>query len=213
LPGICFVQEIHLTPSDIAKSYDQLANHWNSEEFPRNNGIDAHRRAISFLEHKRQALDVGCGSSGRFTELLIDHGFDVTGVDVSPRMIELAKKRHPDISFHLADICEWELPAKYDLITAWDSIWHLPLAEQEPVMRKLCEGLNPGGVLIFTTGGVEEPSEKVDSAMGPPMYYSVPGIPNLIRLLSDSDCACRHLEYDQVPELHVYLIAQKAVSQ
>lgn len=202
-----------MTPSEIARSYDQLADHWNSDAFNRANGMEPHKRAITFLKNKGRALDVGCGSSGRFIDLLRSQGFDPEGLDVSGRMIELARQRHPELNFHHADIREWELPVKYDLISAWDSIWHLPLVDQEPVMRKLCEGLSPGGVFIFTTGGVEEPSEKVDSAMGPPMYYSVLGIPNLLRVLSESACICRHLEYDQYPELHVYIIAQKAFSE
>ena len=202
-----------MTPSEIARSYDQLADHWNSDAFNRANGMEPHKRAIAFLKNKGHALDVGCGSSGRFIDLLESQGFNAEGVDVSGRMIELARQRHPQLNFHHADIREWELPVKYDLISAWDSIWHLPLVDQEPVMRRLCEGLSPGGVFIFTTGGVEEPSEKVDSAMGPPMYYSVLGIPNLLRVLSESACICRHLEYDQYPELHVYIIAQKAFSE
>ena len=125
-------------------------------------------------------------------------------------MIELAKQRHPNVGFHHADICEWDFPRKYDLISAWDSIWHLPLTDQEPVLKKILQGLTSGGVCIFTTGGLDGPSEKVDSAMGPQMYYSVLGIPNTLKLISETGCICRHLEYDQYPELHLYVIAQRA---
>ncbi len=199
-----------MTPGDIAKSYDQLADHWNSDAFPRNNGIEQHERAIAFVTEKGHALDIGCGSSGRIIDLLTSHGFEVEGLDISYRMIELAKNRHPNVTFHHADICEWMFPRKYDLISAWDSIWHLPSADQEPVLKKILQSLTPGGVCIFTTGGLDAPSEKVDSTMGPPMYYSVLGIPNTLKLISETGCICRHLEYDQYPELHLYVIAQKA---
>jgi trans-aconitate methyltransferase len=199
-----------MTPREIAHSYDQLADQWNSDTFPRDNGIAQHERAIAFLNKKHHALDIGCGSSGRIIDLLLNHRFNVEGLDVSDRMIELARQRHPEITFHHADIREWEFPRQYDLISAWDSIWHLPLADQEQVLKKILAGLTPGGVCIFTTGGLDEPSEKVDSAMGPQMYYSLLGIPNTLRVLSEAGCVCRHLEYDQWPELHVYIIAQKA---
>lgn len=199
-----------MTPEEIAKSYDQIAGLWNSEKFPRSDGIKQHERAIAFVKEKRHALDIGCGSSGRIIDLLTSHGFDVEGLDISHRMLKLAKQRHPDITFHHADICEWDFPRKYDFISAWDSIWHLPLPAQEPVLRKILHGLTPGGVCIFTTGGLDAPSEKVDSAMGPRMYYSVLGIPNTLKLISETGCICRHLEYDQYPELHLYVIAQKA---
>ncbi len=184
-----------MTPREIAKSYDQLAEQWNSDEFPRDNGIEQHKRAIAFLKERRHALDIGCGSSGRIIDLLINDG--------------LAKQRHPNVTFHHADICEWEFPRKYDFISAWDSIWHLPLAQQEPVLKKILHGLTSDGICIFTTGGLDAPSEKVDSAMGPQMYYSVLGIPNLLKLISESGGICRHLEYDQYPELHLYVIAQR----
>jgi SAM-dependent methyltransferase len=198
-----------MTPAEIAQSYDQLADQWNSDGFPRDNGIKQHERAIAFAKNRHYALDVGCGSSGRILDLFQSHGFEVEGLDISPRMIELAKRRHPSITFHHADLCEWELPKKYDLISAWDSIWHVPLSEHERVLKKLLNGLSPGGVCIFTMGGLDAPSEKVDSAMGPQMYYSVLGIPNTLKLLSNAGCVCRHLEYDQYPELHLYVVAQK----
>jgi trans-aconitate methyltransferase len=105
-----------MTLSEIAKSYDQLAEEWNNDEFPRDNGIEQHKRAIAFLKEKRHALGIGCGSSGRIIDLLISRGFDVEGLD---RMIELAKQRHPNVTFHHADICEWEFSRKYDFISAW----------------------------------------------------------------------------------------------
>lgn len=198
-----------MTPNEIAKSYDLLADQWNSDAFPCANGIEQHQRAITFLKEKRYALDIGCGSSGRIIDLMISHGFEVEGLDISDQMMALARQRHPKVKFHQADICEWVFPQKYDFISAWDSLWHVPLADQAPVLKKILYNLTPGGICIFTTGGLDTPTEKVDSAMGPPMYYSVLGIPNTLELLLESGCICRHLEYDQYPELHLYIIAQR----
>jgi SAM-dependent methyltransferase len=200
-----------MNPPEVARNYDQLADQWNSNAFPRDYGIKQHERAIAFLKEKRTALDIGCGSSGRIIDLMTSHGFEVEGLDLSQRMIELARQRHPNVTFHHSDICEWSFLRKYDLISAWDSIWHLPLANQEPVLRKILQGLTLGGVCIFTTGGLDAPSEKVDSAMGPQMYYSVLGIPTTLKLISDTGCVCRHLEYDQYPELHLCVIAQRVM--
>jgi SAM-dependent methyltransferase len=208
-----------MDPSEVANSYDVLAERWNSPAFARSNGIAQHERAIAFLERRAAradaagfALDIGCGSSGRFIDLLRSHGFEVEGIDVSPRMLELARQRHPDVRFHQADICQWQLPRQYDFISAWDSIWHLPLAAQEPVLNRILTGLTPGGVCIFTTGGVDAPEEKTDTAMGPPMYYSVLGIPRTLEVIANAGCICRHLEYDQYPEQHLYLIVQASSS-
>ena len=44
---------------------------------------------------------------------------------------------------------------------------------------------------------------------GVPMYHATIGVPEILRTLDESGCTCRHLEYDQYPELHVYVVAQK----
>jgi SAM-dependent methyltransferase len=199
-----------MSPDDIAKSYDEIAHIWNGEGFPRDNGIHQHERAVAFVKNKGHAIDIGCGSSGRFIDLLMSNGFEVEGLDISGEMIELAKRRHPGISFHHADICSWTFPKAYDFISAWDSIWHVPLPEHERVLKKILLGLTSGGICIFTAGGLDAPAEKIDSEMGPRMYYSVLGVPNILRVLSETRCICRHLEYDQYPELHLYFIVQKS---
>jgi SAM-dependent methyltransferase len=173
-------------------------------------GIPQLERALRFVTARQHALDVGCGCSGRLIDRLIAEGFHVEGIDVSEKMIALARQRHPNVLFHHADICQWTLPRKYDVIVAWDSIWHVPLEAQTRVMEKLCQGLAPNGVWLFTMGGLDEPAEKTDSCMGTPMYYSTLGIPKTLELLTRCGYVCRHLEYDQYPEQHVYIIAQKA---
>jgi len=199
-----------MKPTDIGKAYNQITHLWESNEFNRTNGIEQHERAIAFVKNRGNALDVGCGCTGRFIDLLLDKGFTPEGVDISEEMIRLAKKRHPEINFYLQDICEWDIPRKYDFITAWDSIWHIPLDQQEKVLTKLISCLNANGVLIFSCGGTENEGEHKDSFMGPEIYYSSLGINGFLKLFIRLDCICRHLEYDQFPELHTYFIVQKA---
>ena len=198
-------------PKEIGNSYDAIAHIWRAPPI-QSNGLPQLERGLRFANHCRSgrfALDIGCGCSG-LIDALVRHGFQVEGVDVSERMIELARQSHPHILFHHVDICEWKLPKKYDFVLAWDSIWHIPLDRQEPVLRKICEALTPGGVFMFTTGGLDKAEEKSDSCMGPPMYYSALGIPKTLELLARFGCVCRHLEYDQHPEQHLYIIAQRA---
>ena len=198
-----------MTPSDVGRSYDIITPLWESPKHPLS-GLPQHERAIRFLKARRHALDVGCGCNGRLIDYLEAQGLQVEGVDVSERMVALARQRNPGVQFYHEDICRWELPRKYDFITAWDSIWHVPLSDQDRVLQKLCIGLEDGGILIFTMGGVDHPGEVLDSHMGVPMYHGTLGIPNTLKFLTEYGCVFRHLEYDQPPEQHVYIIAQKA---
>ena len=200
-----------MTPQETAQSYNNLASHWNGGKFNRENGIPQHQRALRFSKKKESAIDIGCGSSGRIIELLLSEGFEVEGLDISPEMLRLAKERNPDQDFHLADICEWSFPKQYDFISAWDSIWHAPLQQHESILKKLCDGLKNEGILIFTSGGVDEPQDGSNPFLGQPLYHAALGIPNLLRIIAENNCICRHLEYDQkhAGEGHLYLIVQK----
>lgn len=198
-----------MTPTDIGSAYDQITHLWESEKFNLANGIEAHKRALSFVKGRGKALDIGCGCTGRFIDFLQQEDFTPEGVDISDEMLRLAKQKHPDVTFHHQDICQWQPLEKYDFITAWDSIWHIPLVQQESVMTKLIGSLNKGGVLIFSFGGTDEPGEHTDSFMGPEVYYSTLGTNGFVSLLMKLGAVCRHLEYDQHPELHTYLIVQK----
>ncbi len=130
------------------------------------------------------------------------------GVYVFAEMISLARLRSPGSQFYVGDLCTWELPKRYDLISAWDSIFHLPLDRHEAVIRKLDAGLNPGGVLMFTCGG-GGPGEISGSFEGENFDYSTLGVNEFLRLLRECGCECLHVEYDQFPEGHVYIIARK----
>ena len=199
-----------MNPSDIGKAYDEITHLWESDKFNRSNGMEQHKRAISFSENTGAALDIGCGCTGRFIGLLIDKGFTPEGLDISEKKISLAKKKHPEITFYHKNICSWPIPKKYDFITAWDSIWHIPLEEQENVFTKIVHSLNKGGIFIFSFGGTDEPSDHKDSFMGPEVYYSTLGTNGFLSLLMGLGCICKHLEFDQYPEFHTYIIVQKA---
>jgi SAM-dependent methyltransferase len=199
-----------MKPEETGSHYNRIALWWQKQHLHSTYGLAPLEQAIKFTENKSTALDIGSGSSGRFIDVLIKNGFTPTGVDISAEMISLARKRHPDVAFYAEDICTWQLPRKYDLISAWDSTFHLPIAEQKPVLKKMCDGLNSKGVVLFTCGGGIGPEEISDGFQGEAFDYSTLGVNEFLRLIIEFGCTCKHVEYDQFPENHVYIIAQRA---
>jgi SAM-dependent methyltransferase len=199
-----------MKPTEIARSYDALADRWAGPQFNRANGIEQHRRALQFTPSQGAALDVGCGSSGRIIALLQAHGLAVEGVDISAEMLRLAGEKHPEATFCHGDIFSWVLPKQYTFISAWDSLWHAPLDQQRAVTLKLLGALAPAGVMIFSAGGLSHAEEHTNQAMGVPMYHATIGVPGILEVVYESRCTLRHFEYDQWPEMHVYFVAQKA---
>lgn len=196
----------------IASAYDQLAERWTDAHFHPQNGLAQHRRALAFLGDAKPggwALNVGCGCNTRFNDLLRSHGLALEGLDLSARMLALARAADPDVVLHQADVCSWQPARRYRFIAGWDSLWHVPLDQQHAVLLKLLQALEPGGVILFTAGGLDVPGEHWDDTMGLPVYYATPGIPGLLAVLGETGCVCRHLEFDQHPQSHLCVIAQR----
>lgn len=196
-----------MKPSILGSKYDKIAQWWDEQHKQSEYGLAQMQRALQFVDSGGQALDIGCGSGGRFVRLLDSHGFSVTGIDVSVEMISIAKVNHLDHIFTQADICEFEVSHNYEFILAWDSIFHLPLSQQQPVLEKICNMLAPNGVLIYTFGdakGEHESSWREDI-----FYYSSIGIEANLQILLQNGVKPLHLELDQYPERHVCIIAQR----
>ncbi|MFA5157631.1 MAG: methyltransferase domain-containing protein [Patescibacteria group bacterium] len=104
---------------------------------------------IKYLIPGGNILDVGCGP-GRDANYFKQKGFEIEGVDLSEKMIELAQKNYPDIKFSVADMRRLDYPAEnFDGIFFSFSLIHLPKADVPSVITKVYKILKKGGI-IFT---------------------------------------------------------------
>jgi SAM-dependent methyltransferase len=96
-------------------------------------------------------LDVGCGP-GTVTAHLARLGLDVSGVDLSPRMIEHARRRHPGLRFAVASATALDLaPASLGGVLGWWSLFNLPRETLPDVLSAFAEALVPGGQALIGT--------------------------------------------------------------
>ena len=194
-------------PPVIGQQYDAIAEWWQDYHQDSDYGVAALERALGFAAKGRRALDVGCGAGGRLIRRLEARDFDVTGVDASAKMIELARRNHPNGRFVQADISDWESRETFDFILAWDSLFHLPLNQQAPVLTKLCTMLADRGILLYSFG--DDTGTHRDTWRGQEFHYSSIGVPKNLEILRANGMRLLHLERDQFPEAHVVAIAQK----
>src|SRR5436305_12303310 len=82
-------------------------------------------RFLSFVRARGSILDIGCGSAEPIARLFIERGYNVTGIDSSPSLIEICKRRFPQQSWIVADMREFRLNFRFDAIIAWNSFFHL----------------------------------------------------------------------------------------
>lgn len=98
-------------------------------------------------------VDLGCGS-GIWARALIDSGYEVIGVDISPAMIELARQRVPEATFHVQSFVEFPLPA-CRAVTALGEVFNYLFDSRNSLrtLRRLCQSafdaLTPLGLLVF----------------------------------------------------------------
>ncbi|HTZ44215.1 MAG TPA: class I SAM-dependent methyltransferase [Jatrophihabitans sp.] len=114
----------------------------------------------AFAENVRglgPVLDVGCGP-GTVTAHLNGLGLDVSGVDLSPRMIEHARRLHPGLRFEVTSATELDLdPGSLGGILGWWSLFNLPRDVVPGVLASFVRALAPGGhALIGTHAGTGE---------------------------------------------------------
>ena len=94
-----------------------------------------------------EALDAGCGT-GEFARQLALRCKRVLGIDLSPVMIEQARRRstgQPALEFRVADLMDEASAAGFDCIATIATLHHLPL---EPALARLGGALRSGGVLL-----------------------------------------------------------------
>jgi len=90
--------------------------------------------------------EAGCGP-GQVSAHLARAGGEVTGFDLSPGMVEEARRRFPELSFHVADLTA--LPGEWAAVAAWYSLVHLAPSELPRAMTGLAAVLRPGGWLAL----------------------------------------------------------------
>ncbi|WP_026360741.1 class I SAM-dependent DNA methyltransferase [Amycolatopsis nigrescens] len=107
--------------------------------------------------------DVGCGP-GHTTALLRELGADAFGIDLSPAMIEIARREHPGARFEVGSMTALEL-ADDSLagVLAWWSLIHIPDEAVPGVLEQFHRVLRPGGVLAvgFHVGDDEHGDQPV----------------------------------------------------
>ena len=128
--------------NNIRLAYNLIAERWLDDQFDQANGIEQHVRALAFLPNAGSkdaddwALNVGCGCNTRFNPLIHSRQLRIEGIDISERMLLLARAADPTVTLEHADVVSWQPKRQYRFISAWDSIWHVQLAESSTNIQR-----------------------------------------------------------------------------
>jgi SAM-dependent methyltransferase len=142
-------------------------------------------RFLALLPPNPSVLDIGCGSAEPVDHYLIENGCHVTGIDSSPGLIDICRRRFPEQEWLVADMRELALERSFDGILAWDSFFHLCPADQPPMFPIFRRHGAPNAALLLTSG--HRRGEIIASWKGEPLYHGSLAEAEYRSLLAEND--------------------------
>ncbi len=141
------------TPEEVAAAYatvaaayaDDLVDELDRKPFDR-----WFLERLVFLADGGPILDAGCGP-GHVTAHLAAAGADVAGIDLTPAMVDEARRRFPDLAFAVGDLADLPRPATgpagqaWGVALAWYSLVHHAPGDLAPAVARLAQAVRPGG--------------------------------------------------------------------
>ena len=95
-----------------------------------------------------EVADVGCGT-GRLEPYLVGRGVRPRGVDLSPEMVRVARRDHPELDVEVADLRDLPFPdASFGGVVCWYSLMYLTPDDRPGAFAELARVTRPGGHLI-----------------------------------------------------------------
>ncbi|HVV87592.1 MAG TPA: class I SAM-dependent methyltransferase [Kofleriaceae bacterium] len=163
--------------TDTRALYTESAHAWVRDQPTSLSDFTARPRVLELCGdlRGRRVLDLGCGE-GYVARQLARAGAQVLGIDLSPGMIEQARRQEQaerlGIAYDVGDAAALaETDAhRFDLVVAVFLFNYLTVSEMRTTMRRVHAALRPGGTFIFT---VPHPAFAFMRAAEPPFYFDV----------------------------------------
>ena len=124
--------------------YAALGKNYSKESEKAHKFIQKHKRSEGNL-----LLDVACGTGGH-AALLSKH-YKVEGLDLDPKMLSIARGKHPKIRFHQGDMTNFNVGKQFDVIVClFSSIGYVKTKSRlQKTIKTMTRHLVAGGVLLI----------------------------------------------------------------
>jgi SAM-dependent methyltransferase len=153
-----FLQATQASYDAIAPAYAERFPDWPADSTPLDRALVAAFAELARGRAPAPVADLGSGP-GYITAHLHTLGVPVFGVDISPRMVALARRAHPELRFHVGSMTSLDLPDEtLGGIVALYSIIHIPDDHLATAFAEFHRVLVPGGhvLLGFQSGGTDD---------------------------------------------------------
>jgi demethylmenaquinone methyltransferase/2-methoxy-6-polyprenyl-1,4-benzoquinol methylase len=144
---------------EVIEFFDRLAPGWDAE-MVRNDEIINTILDNAGVTDGRDVLDVACGTGVLIPDYLKRKVASVTGIDISPKMAEIAKTKfpQPEVTILCGDVETTDFGKQFDCIVVYNAFPHFP--DPDRLIQTLSDLLKPGGTLTVAHGMSRE---KIDA--------------------------------------------------
>jgi len=168
------------------------------------------------LEDGFKVVDIGCGPGNVAKQLCALKKLEITGIDLSSEMLEIAKANVPDGIFHLQDSRKASFQLEYfDAVVLSFSIVHLYDDEANAVLTDAVRWLRSGGYLYLSFMEGKQPGFETTSFSPQPLYFNYFQETEIEELLKANGIDCfrsvrqDYLETDGSSTTDVFLFGKK----
>lgn len=134
---------------NLKDTYNKIAEDWVKDHSSDTWWVEGTNKFVLFLKPGDSVLDVGCGP-GVKSKYLFDKGFDVFGVDLSEKMVEIAQREVSKATFLVADIKNLGgVQQLFEGVFAQAVLLHIPKLDVPIVISELKSKLKTRGYLYI----------------------------------------------------------------
>lgn len=133
----------------IIEFFDRCAPEWD-EGMIKDEDIISIILDNSGVHEGTNVLDVACGTGVLFDDYLHRDVASLTAIDISPKMIDIAKNKYPNIEIICGDVEEYAFDGQFDVVMVYNAFPHFPNPER--LIARLASLLKQGGRLSIAHG-------------------------------------------------------------
>lgn len=149
---------------NLRETYNRIAEDWHRDHTQDDWWVEGTDVFIKKLPVGARVLDVGCGS-GVKSKYFIDRGFKVIGIDISDKLLEIARREAPEGVFRVLSMTDLDLMSEtFDGVFAQASLLHILKKDAGDVVKKMARRLAPEGLLYMSVKEIREgnPDERIE---------------------------------------------------
>ena len=134
---------------DVIEFFNHCAPWWDAD-MVRNEAVISKILDGSGIKPGVHVLDVACGTGVLFPDYLARGVASVTGIDISPEMVKIAREKFPDIEVRCGDVETEDFGRRFDAVVVYNAFPHFP--DPAHLIQVLAGLLVPGGTLSVAHG-------------------------------------------------------------